>query len=618
MKSFYAIAVFAATGVMAKVQLITPSSEMAGLCPKLDGKTVAFSGGAQYSVSCDWFIEAEGKAVEVQGVTSPMICMEACEEANDCYSVNIAADGGCSLISGKEKGMKALAGSINLFRLPTPFSTDSASPPVQITTTRQATASSAFTSAIVLTPGMPSQTAAPTTCDLSLTNICPACHDTIATDASGNDYHIFCDSSLFTNGTYSVQEYLSIEGCLKQCDDLDFCMGASYYDDRNCEIAKGPDVFPIGEAGYTAFLPVATRASATNSPTPSVFQPGIQTSFQTSINSTFTNKTSSSTVPASTVTILPISSGCDTSSPTCPNCEGIAVDDTLNQTYTALCTFAPVCDRTAISSGALTPNDCMLDCDQDATCLAVQWYPASSACHLCQQGLDGGPGPASDFILFVADIDGAEESTTLLVPNASSSSASAGRPTAYPVYGTGSMPSSAPYSIRPTGISAYPSPSPTMAPPYSASMPSSTINSGGPYANTTRSASVPDISAVVCPGLGEGVFVDPTDFQFFKVMCDTIVTAASSRYTSASDFAACVAFCGEGCDGVQFGYTTRCGLYQDMSIVGPGTGWTVAASLTYPTSTGMPYSATAYTTMATVTGGAKPTHVPKRRGVYAY
>lgn len=623
MKSFFATAAFAAAAVLADVQLITAESEMAILCPDLDGQSIGDSGGAKYSVSCDWTIESEGKAVEVEGDTSPFICMEACEESEDCYSVNIAADGGCSIISGKEQGMQASAGSINLFRLPQAVS---AATPVSITTTRTAPTSSISSTAINLTPSMPSPSIASAGCDLILTNLCPACDDTIAVDASGNSYHIYCDSSLFTKGTYSVQEYLSPEGCLKECDDLSWCMGASYYDDRSCEIAKGPVVYPVPEAGYTAFLPVASSAatSTARSSGPSV----VRTSLQTSIGSIAPNQTTTSTTPDPTVSILPISNVCNTSSLTCPACDGISVDDTLDQTYTALCTFAPVCDSTAIMDGPVTQDECMQGCDQDATCLAVLWYTDLNACHLCQQGLDGGPGEAADFVLLVADIDGDDDdsptSTTSSNYTYSSTTSATTRPSSpssYPIYGTGSWLSPGPYSsgiaqptagsLRPT---AYQSPSPTTGPMISNAVPYSTAIPGGPYANTTRSASVPNISAAVCPGLGVGVFVDPSSSDYFEVACDNIVTGANSHYITASNLAACVALCSADCDGVQFGYSTRCGLYQDMTAAGPGTGWTVAARLTYPESTGMPTAPS--TTMATVTSGLESYPDSGKRAAY--
>lgn len=622
MRSFLSAAALAAITslpVLAEEQTTAATPELTVLCPQLDGKSLADSSGAKYSVSCDWTMEAEGKAVEVGGTTTPLICMEACEESEDCYSVNIAADGGCSLISGKETGMKSSNGSINLFRLAQATSTTSR---VQITTTLGATTSSSASKPTISTTIDAIPSAAPSGCDLSHTNLCPACDDAIARDASGIAYHIYCDTSLHTNGTYSVQEYLSPEGCLKQCDDLSWCLGASYYDDRSCEIAKGPDVYPSAEIGYTAFVPVASSA-----PTTTALRLGSSTTLQASVRSVAANKTTSSLVPDSTVSILPISSGCNTSSLTCPECDGYSVDDKLNQTYTALCTFAPICDRTAIMTGPATQEECMQGCDQDGTCLAVLWYNNIDACHLCQQGLDGGPGAAPDFILLVADIDGDNDgrptSATYSTTASSSSKSSVTAVPPYPTaYGTGSLLPPAPYSSG-VALSTTASPSYTVyppLPPLTTSSPSSTrvsvtVQPGGPIVNTTRSASVPDISAAVCPGLGEGVFVDPTDFNFFDVMCDSIFTAAHSRYTTASDFAACVASCTTGCDGVQFGYTSRCGLYRDISIVGPGIGWTIAASLTFPANTNMPYSTIASTT-STVTSNLRATPLVKERAAY--
>lgn len=588
------LAVTATLPVLADEQLVTATPELIILCPKLDGKSITDSAGAKYSVSCDWTMETEGKAVRVEGRATPLMCMEACEESDDCYSINIAADGACSLISGKEKGMAYSAGLINLFRLPQPASTTSR---VQITTTRRATTSNAVTTVdprpitTTVSAAPAAAAAAAAGCDLDLNNLCPACDDTIARDASGNSYLIYCDKSLFTNGTYSVQEYLSPEGCMKECDDLSWCLGASYYDDRSCEIAKGPVVYTVAEAGYTAFLPVAVNEAAATS---------VPTSASVSVRSIAANRTTTSLVPDSTVSILPISNACNTSALTCPACDGHIVQDTLNQTYTALCTFAPVCDRTAIASGPITQDECMQSCDQDGICLAVLWYTDRNACHLCQQGLDGGPGSDLDFVLLVADIDGDDDSPDPTNSSSTSSrtSSTTTRPSATPYlpsYRTGSLEPPAPYSrsgssiARSTSTSrpstTFSTPLPTTSPSSPSTAASLTMNPVGPFANTTRSASVPDISAVACPGLGQGVFFNPTGSNLFDVMCDGIITAAQSRFTTASDFAACVAACTGDCDGVQFGYTSRCGLYHDISTVGSASGWTIATSLSYPRST---------------------------------
>lgn len=661
MHSFISVAAFAAVvalPTLADEQVTTATPDLTVLCPVLDGKSIAGNGGAKYSVSCDWTMEAEGKAVKVEGKTTPLTCMEACDEAKDCYSVNIAADGGCSLISGKEKGMDSSAGLINLFRLPQATSTTSR---VQITTTLGATIKNTVSSNVVsitttrgpttagiaskpITPKSMTSTLAsvksatstaiiagpsvPPSCDLTKMNLCPACDDTIALDASGKAYHIYCDSSLFTNGTYSVQEALSPEGCFNQCDELGFCMGAMYYDDRDCEIAKGPIVYPTAQVGYTAFLPVASSAAPVVSVTSVATRPAssnvVRTTLRASVRSTVANKTTSSLVPGSSVSILP-TSVCKMSSLTCPACDGFTINDKLNQTYTALCTFDPICDSTAIMNGPVTQDQCMQGCDQDGTCLAVLWYPAVNSCHLCQQGLDGGPGNASDFILLVANIEGNDDGPTSTYSTSTSSSKSSTttiRPiaTSYPpIYSTGSLTPPAPYSSSialstttskqlPTP---YSSPLPTTRPSASVSI---TVQPGGPVKNTTRSASVPNISAAVCPGLGAEVFVDSTDFNFFNVMCDSIFTAAKSHYTTASDFAACVASCTASCDGVQFGYTSRCGLYQGISIVGPGTGWTIAASLTIPTNTNLPFSTNAATT--TLASTPKATPVLGKRAAY--
>ncbi|SMY26967.1 unnamed protein product [Zymoseptoria tritici ST99CH_1A5] len=616
-------------------QAASQDPDSGSLCPDSNGKNITDNAGVRYAVSCNWIMTASGEE-EVGGATSPLICMDACDDNVECYGVNMHLEGGCTLISGEQTGLRAAEGSLNLVRLgPAPVKSTSSKVQITSTAAAQSTSSKVQITKTVYVTASPSKAETSTTessvqpapsatqsfqCDLDSTNLCPQCDDTVAVDQAGIAYTIFCDSRLYSDSKYSIQEWLTPAGCLEYCDELDFCEGASYYDERSCELARGQNVFPIGQAGYTAFLPVYTGApiALPDPASPSAFPTSAPrpTRFQLS-NTTNVTTTSSSAEP--TFSILPIDTGCNMSALTCPECTGAPYTDELNATYTVMCDFAPVCESLSYVDASSSQEDCMQDCDQDATCLAVLFFSTTQSCTLCKQGIEGGPGEDLDYIVLLADIDGDEDpETPATTPKPATTRPATTRPASagwsgYPTNATRGPPSYNNTVTLPTATPAFtstrrsitdlPTPFPVpsgiavgpvgpVIPPASITANSTSATSTSDAATITSAASVSalPISAASCPGLAEGVFVDPTDYEFYKVLCDSILTAAHSRYTSASDFPACVAACTGDCDAVQFGYTTRCGLYTDVSLFGPGEGWTAAIRLVDATSTDLPYS----------------------------
>lgn len=345
------VATVAALGVFAGLSTADDTcsslTAVAELCPSCDGKNVT-DAGSKWAVSCDYRTYGTGQQ-DVLGEVTLEGCFDACDDAENCYGINIAANGSCSIVSGDQKALSSESGWTNLYRFPSPASSGSgtassavADPQITSTVFTGGLTQSASSAPPVSITSTDSAASATPSCDLELDNLCPDCNGTVVSNNDGGDsYTIVCDVELdSSNGTYSVQDELSPAGCIHQCDTLPFCKGASYYDYRACEIDKG-DLTSSSKSGYTAFVPV----TSTSAPL---------TSSKVSISATTTDPTFS---------ILPTSSGCDPNAITCPECNGIAVPDKLNASYTVLCGIQPVCDSEPIRN-AISQDVCMQYCDQ--------------------------------------------------------------------------------------------------------------------------------------------------------------------------------------------------------------------------------------------------------------
>ncbi|EME81616.1 uncharacterized protein MYCFIDRAFT_175209 [Pseudocercospora fijiensis CIRAD86] len=545
------------------------------LCPQCDGKNATDSKGQKWSITCDWVIDSETEQ-ELAGHVSWPTCLDACDDADQCVGVNFAANGSCTVASGEQQGLRWSAGFTNLVTIATLTSTSRATSTshVRITETLSGTHTRASTTS-TSAPASASATALSASCSLDDPDICPKCNGLIAVDSNDKTYRVLCDTSIESNGSYSVQEWLSPEECLLECDKLDFCTGATYHGERSCLIAKADPSATYHES-FTAFFPVIAGYPETKgSPSSSKTQAW--------------NASTATATPEPTFSTLPINPGCDTADITCPECQGAPYTDKLNGSYTIFCGLEPTCMSTSVHRDPGTQDLCTESCDQAVTCLAAMWYPDTKACHLCLQGINK-TVERSDvpYVLLVVDNDGDDDEGDATLSIASTASATA--------------------SSRRGSITAQPSPFPSrtstigpVGPVSVASMPplrNTTTSSPAPSSTTTS----PSLANVTCPEYDDNVYTDANG-NYFAVGCDSRFDAAHSRFISASDFAACVASCTGSCDGIQFGITTRCGLFTDISVVGPATGWTIAASITFPITTGgLPASITSVSSFAETSG----------------
>ncbi|KAK4569861.1 hypothetical protein LTR86_002830 [Recurvomyces mirabilis] len=364
-----------------------------GTNPICNGCAFSSSGASNYTLNCgsrvqgsdQWVVESDGLAV-----TGSPDCLEACDEWPQCGGVSVASNGSCIAVSNRTpvslvddvgsraymlmaRGPQAVATAVSASTASSAALFDMATPP------------SYFNTSSSISPLAPTAAPASTqpTNQCQLTNIsCPDCDGEQVIDATGKHYKVFCDSQIFSEDQYNIQEWLSPQGCLAECDRFSWCQGTTYYANRNCELANGTDAFPEQMPGYTGFLPVATK-SYVPATAPSAFP--TTNSYIPVSNSA---STLSAVVPSTTISIAsqPTTS-CDSSKARCPLCDGVSVVDWLNVTYKVSCQEVPICETIIHRENGTSQFECLEYCDADPVCFAAVWNGGD--CQLCQDGLDG-------------------------------------------------------------------------------------------------------------------------------------------------------------------------------------------------------------------------------------
>ena len=101
---------------------------------------------------------------------------------------------------------------------------------------------------------------ATTTPNASICNVtsiaCPDCNDVHITDSSNKTYHILCDNKVYSDSPYPVQRWLSPSGCIAECDKYPWCKGATSWEEGNCQLARGRNVFPQYDEDHIALLQI--------------------------------------------------------------------------------------------------------------------------------------------------------------------------------------------------------------------------------------------------------------------------------------------------------------------------------------------------------------------------
>ena len=348
---------------------------------------------------------------------------------------------------------------------------------------------------------------------------CPQCNHAQVLDSQGTTYKVFCDNEIYSEHQYSVERWVTPEGCIAECDNFTWCGGSTFWPEGNCELARGPDVFPQSHMGRTAFLSVDLTYTPPP-PTLSAYPTG--------------------TAPYSSPTATP--GGCQKSDVRCPECNNVQFTDGLHETYCVKCNLQPICARVAGQRSHTSPGACMEDCDADPGCMAAIYDNGN--CEFCQGTIESMVPYVldHDYAVFVAE--GALNASQ--VPSASGTTTqhwSSHRSTSHTMHTS----------------STHHQPSATTTPRMSA---------------TTSSASSTPTGKVMCPQSDYHAFIDPSSGRDVIVQCDKGLRANSHRDVSANDFEGCVSLCTGDCDGVQFAPSTSCGLYTFVGAITSAAGQT--------------------------------------------
>ena len=522
-------------------------SEALSLCPACNWQEVTYinsHGGHQsFSVFCNSTI-SDGQYYSNVHAASPRQCMEACEDLAGCVGVVLGPqENSCSLAKGgnanitRHEDYTALVPTLYTLSPPHVASLSLALSQHHSTNQRsssQHSSSHHSSSQQSMKSGNPIASGTKTTSSTSACSTtavsCPQCDDTDIKDAVGKTYHVFCDSKLFSERNYAVQRWLTPNGCIAECDNFTWCEGATFYGNGDCQLAKGEDVFPMGDTGYTAFLPVnSTYSTATAIGPPSAYPTG--------------------NVPQQSPTPTGIPNACERLELSCPECEGLTLSDGLNATYRVRCNFQPMCNDITNRYARTSQKSCLEHCDTDTTCVAAIWD--NGRCGLCEgllEGLDTYQSPPG-YVVFVAepDLDALKPTSTHRA----------------------SAPSSFHSSRRPNKPS---------------SMTSISVTLTSKFGIAPSAVPTADIDLVSCPSYQNVVVADPTNGRHYDVQCATGFGAASQHSISASNFAACAASCIGDCGGIQLASKTSCGLFTSISVVTPFAGATAGVYIMHPNS----------------------------------
>ena len=499
------------------IESCTSDSRLTTLCEECDTYTITVGQHRSWQVSCGRFL-IKANYTKVEHISTIGQCIDACEQSQSCFTPGVSPHGTCFLMEpGYDKEGRPIGhyverqGWAALWPGPSngglPDISGSLFHPLS---SKTSTTSTAF----------PSRTSASASSCQASSISCPRCNGAHVKDSHGKTYHVLCGSDLYSERYSSVEQWLTPEGCMADCDKFAWCGGSTYSEGRKCELAKGQDVFPQGRPGYTAFLSI----NPTYTP-----PPGHLSAFPTG------NPTSAKSLSAT-----PTVTACSIDDVRCRQCDGATVVDGFNETYRVQCNFQPICNDITGRTGYTSQNSCMEHCDTDVTCLAAIWY--NGHCDLCQGALEGLVTYESphEYVVFIAD-------PFLKPPKPTFSS----YPPAWSSHSLQSLTTSGSARLSTTSTLRIAITSATSKRPTIAMTPTVT--------------QAIDIGSVKCPVDDGRTAVDPSNRRHFEIRCSVSLGAEGHHVTSASNFAACAESCTGQCDGFEFGSQTICELFTEIS-----------------------------------------------------
>jgi hypothetical protein len=218
-----------------------------------------------YEVFCNSILDFQ-HLYELKGngtVSSIHACLQLCKEWHDCDGAYHGSDN-CvlGLASGHRGAVASKAGY-------TGFVVQGASHVSTLSTVSSLSKTTVAVSVTAVRSAAPTYTAS----QCQIANIsCPACNSKAVVDEHGHHYTVFCDNQLYSDARYSVQEWVTPQGCLLQCNRYSWCKGVTWNPQGSCQLARGQNCFPEVREGYTAFLPLAP-SKTTSTPGISAYPP---------------------------------------------------------------------------------------------------------------------------------------------------------------------------------------------------------------------------------------------------------------------------------------------------------------------------------------------------------
>ena len=467
------------------------------ICPSCNEQNITDASNTSYTVYCDSVIlSTERYAVtNKDAVKTPRLCMGACDEFSGCIGTYYSA-GSCILAVGSFLNVVTDPGYTAFRRFAGP---SAGAAPANSTTVYHTPSSSYHMSATTISASATSTSSSDTTSGCQASDIsCPECDGKVVTDDRGQTYKVYCDNQLFADSDYSVQRWTSPSGCLLECDDYTWCKGATLHPQGNCELARGENVFPQEMPGYTAFSPVATGVPKAPPAHPSMYPTGAFTS-ATRMSSFLVGSSPASTQSGPATTQSP--TGCHTASARCPECDGMKIMDSDNQTYVITCVEKPICED-IVNAGNASQAACLARCDADPICFAALWD--TGHCDLCQglvANFSAFDAPAA-YVVFLWQLAANANATgTATISSTLASSASKATSTRQSTFSTSSRHSALSTSRRTTSTSKRTSSksrrtTSTTKSVVPSSGPASTWTDSGMYAQTVQTASIPSSTGV--------------------------------------------------------------------------------------------------------------------------
>lgn len=427
---------------------------------------------------------------------------------------------------------------------------------------------------------------------------CPACAGAKITDNSEQVYQVSCGQFFVAETELHQIGQSSPTHCLQACDKVTGCGAASFSNNEGCVLAVGSGVGALPVPEYIGLF--ALRSVTASLPSSLPHSSSSHHSTTTSARRTLSAGHSTSSSHRASPSPQASASTCSLSDIQCPSCDLSTISDKFNEQYRILCGSILSSTSNFALAEPLTPEYCLAQCDERSACVGA--FITESRCTLAL-GEVVGRLQDPDFTAFVPlrpnnNSDGVITSRSSL---ATSSVHASTKPTIVTALSPTTSLHLSP-SAFPTGaftiesvrsalseslaeIATLPAPSSQKPSSVSGAVVATSVDTfsftpPAPYP-TLPSPSPTPAPTVLCPGSNNQAYTLGPSSRLFDIQCNVGMAGSTVAVTSASDFAACAAFCTQDCGVVQFA-STECELIASASVISGYPGRTVGVAITYP------------------------------------